>query len=161
MDQLKFALRRGAAPTGSAPARQNAGVPPSPSLRFGRFELRLSQRLLLRDGRACPLGGRAFDVLQMLLECHERVVSRDEILDAVWPGLAVEPNNLQVQIWTLRRLLGRDAIVTIPRRGYRYVGPPPEAASTGRAMPGRRPDACPVATAVAERSRLRWVSRSS
>ena len=52
-------------------------------------------------------------------------MSKDALIEAAWPGLAVEENNLSVQISALRRVLGTDGwIETLPRRGYRYVGPP-------------------------------------
>jgi DNA-binding winged helix-turn-helix (wHTH) protein/TolB-like protein len=89
--------------------------------RFGRFELRPQQRALLSDGKPLRLGGRAFDILLSLIERRDRIVDCDELLDLVWPGLAVEENNLSVQISTLRRLLGPDAIVTIRGRGYRFT----------------------------------------
>jgi len=66
-------------------------------------------------------GGRAFDLLQTLIENHDRVVSKDELYERVWPGLAVEPGNLQVQIWALRKVLGRQVIATVARRGYRFM----------------------------------------
>jgi predicted ATPase/DNA-binding winged helix-turn-helix (wHTH) protein len=90
-------------------------------LRFGRAEVRPSERQLLVDGRAVALGARAFDVLLTLLERRERVVSKSELLDSVWPGLVVEENNLQVHISTLRKLLGPQTISTIPGRGYRFT----------------------------------------
>lgn len=89
--------------------------------RFGGFELRPEQRALLLDGSPVRLGGRAFDILLALIERRDRVVDCDELLDVVWPGLAVEENNLSVQISTLRRLLGPDAIATIRGRGYRFT----------------------------------------
>ncbi len=89
--------------------------------RFGVFELRPAERRLLRDGQDVPIGGRGFDLLQALVECCDRVVTTDELYERVWPGLAVEPNNLQVQVWALRKLLGRDVISTVARRGYRFV----------------------------------------
>src|SRR5437016_8584780 len=89
--------------------------------RFGRFELSPATRQLLVDRQPAPLGARAFDVLLALVERRDRLVSKNELLDLVWPGLVVEENNLQVQIWTLRKLLGSAAIATIPRRGYRFV----------------------------------------
>ncbi len=79
-------------------------------------------RQLLVGGRAASLGARAFDVLVTLIERRERVVAKDELLDAVWPGLIVEENNLQVQVWALRKLLGPATIATIPGRGYRFTG---------------------------------------
>ena len=88
---------------------------------FGRFELRLGSRQLLRNGRPVTLGARAFDVLEALVERRDRVVTKGELLDLVWAGLVVEENNLQVQVSTLRKLLGPRAIVTVPGRGYRFA----------------------------------------
>ena len=67
------------------------------------------------------LGARAFDVLQALVERRERLVTKDELLDLVWPGLVVEENNLQQQVSALRKILGSDAIATIPGCGYRFT----------------------------------------
>ena len=113
-------------------------VMPVGHIRFGRFELRLPIRQLLRDGQRCPLGGRAFDVLVVLLHHHDQIVSYEELFDRVWYGLTVEPNNLHVQVWTLRRLLGACSIITVARRGYRYVGPKPvECDGSQRSTPHR------------------------
>ncbi len=103
-------------------------------LRFGRFELRPAARQLLRNGREVAIGGRAFDLLCALAARRDRVVSQDELLGLVWPGMAVETNNLQVQVWALRRLLGARAIATVARRGYRFL---PELAGpdAGEALP--------------------------
>ena len=89
--------------------------------RFGRFEVRPLQRQLLVDGTEAKLGARAFDVLLTLIERSERLVSKHELLDAVWPGLVVEENNLVVQVSTLRKLLGPEVIATIAGRGYRFT----------------------------------------
>jgi adenylate cyclase len=91
------------------------------ALNFGRFELQAGQRRLLQDGAPLVVGARAFDLLLALVERRDRVVGKTELLDLVWPGLVVEENNLQVQISTLRRLLGPQAIATIPGRGYRFT----------------------------------------
>jgi len=80
--------------------------------RFGHFELLGNERRLLVDGHDAPLGGRAFDLLVALIERRDRTVAKDELIDAVWPGLVVEGNNLQVQISTLRKILGPRAIST-------------------------------------------------
>lgn len=93
------------------------------NFRFGRFELRPDERALLSEGEPLRLGGRAFDILLALVERRDRAVEFDELLDVVWPGLAVEENNLSVQISTLRKLLGPDAIATIRGRGYRFTAP--------------------------------------
>lgn len=88
--------------------------------RFGAFRLVPRQRLLLRDGQPVALGGRAFDLLEALLQRRERIVPKEELIDAVWVGRVVEVNNLQVQVKALRRTLGGDAILTVPGRGYRF-----------------------------------------
>jgi non-specific serine/threonine protein kinase len=95
----------------------------STSHRFGRFEVRPAQRSLLVDGRPAPLGARAFDMLVALIERRDRVVSGDELFELVWPGLVVEENNLRQQVAALRKLLGPEAIVTVPGRGYRFALP--------------------------------------
>ena len=91
------------------------------SYRFGRVEVRPSQRVVLVDGEPTAPGARAFDVLMALLSHRDRVVTKDELLDTVWPGVVVEENNLQAQVSALRKLLGPQAIVTIPGRGYRFA----------------------------------------
>jgi predicted ATPase/DNA-binding winged helix-turn-helix (wHTH) protein len=93
----------------------------SSGLRFGCFEVRPDERQLLVDGAAAPLGSRAFDLLIALIERRERVVGKNELLDLVWPGMVVEENNLQVQVNTLRKLRGPQAIATVPGRGYRFT----------------------------------------
>jgi TolB-like protein/Tfp pilus assembly protein PilF len=93
-------------------------------LSFDRFELRPDRRLLLMDGEPVALGSRAFDVLLVLAERRDRVVGKAELLDLVWPGLVVEENNLQVQISSLRKLLGQAVIATIPGSGYRFTATP-------------------------------------
>ncbi len=90
-------------------------------LSFGRFQLLVEQQCLLLDGIPAHLGARAFDVLSALAQRRDRVVTKAELLDIVWPGLVVEENNLQVQISTLRKLLGPQAITTTPGRGYRFT----------------------------------------
>lgn len=101
------------------------------SYRFGRFQLDASGRRLLVDGVAAKLGSRAIDVLLVLVRERGRIVSKDELLDRVWPGLVVEENNLQVQISALRKLLGASAIATIPGRGYQFVAELQTAQATG------------------------------
>jgi predicted ATPase/DNA-binding winged helix-turn-helix (wHTH) protein len=97
--------------------------PPAPpaTLRFGGVELRPAERVLLVDGQPAALGARAFDLLLALAERPGRLVSKPELIDLVWPGVVVEENNLQVQVSALRKLLGPQAIATIPGRGYRFT----------------------------------------
>jgi len=91
------------------------------SYRFGRFELRPDERALLSSGQPLRVGARAFDILLALIERRDRLVEFDELLDVVWPGLAVEENNLSVQVSTLRKVLGNDVITTVCGRGYRFT----------------------------------------
>ncbi len=120
-------------------------------LRFGRCELRPRERLLLVDGVAAPLGARAFDLLQALVERRERLVTKDELLELVWPGLVVEENNLQVQVSALRRVLGAQAIATVPGRGYRFaleVQSPAMAPAESTAEPASVSDVRPASRLV-------------
>ena len=125
---LKIGTRSGGVVRGNGtglrmqvPIEAVAPMDDSPALRFGHFELQSHHRRLLRDGEPLPVGARAFDVLLALAERRERIVTKAELMDLAWPGLVVEENNLQVQISSLRKLLGRDAIATIPGRGYRFT----------------------------------------
>ena len=119
------------------------------SLRFGKVEVRPSTRELLLDGMPAKLGARAFDVLLTLIERRDRVVGKDELLEAVWPGMVVEENNLQVQISTLRKLLGAQAIATVPGLGYRFTLRPDYEFVPGAAPDRRRPS---IAVAAQEPS---------
>src|SRR5207245_6352265 len=76
---------------------------------------------LLAEGLPVALGARALDVLLALIERRERLVTKEELLELVWPGLVVEENNLQVQISALRKVLGPQTVSTIPGRGYRFA----------------------------------------
>ncbi len=96
---------------------------PSSDYRFGRFELQPAAQRLLVDGEPATLGPRAFSLLVALAERAGQLVPKAELLDLVWPGLVVEENNLQVQVSALRKILGADAIATVPGRGYRFTLP--------------------------------------
>ena len=86
---------------------------------FGRFLLRPAQRELLANGEPQKLGKRGYDLLLALVERAGEVVGRDELFERVWHGRVVIDDNLKVQVMALRRLLGRDAVVTVPGQGYR------------------------------------------
>ena len=90
------------------------------------------------------LGQRAVALLRLLLEHAGTPVSKDALFEAAWPGLAVEDSNLTVQIAALRRVFGEaggaDWIETLPRRGYRYVGP---AVATGAQPAAATPQTSP------------------
>src|SRR5262245_27088193 len=93
---------------------------------FGPFRLDADERLLMRDGRMTPLPPKVFDTLLVLVENSGRVVSKDELMQSLWPDTFVEESNLTQNISQLRRALGDGAgdaqyIETIPKRGYRFV----------------------------------------
>jgi DNA-binding winged helix-turn-helix (wHTH) protein len=91
---------------------------------FGSFRLSLRERTL-SDGRGrLRLRSRAFDLLVALIERRDRVASKAELMERVWGELFVGENNLHVQIAAIRRVLGggRRWIVTIPGKGYRFIG---------------------------------------
>jgi predicted ATPase/DNA-binding winged helix-turn-helix (wHTH) protein len=92
-------------------------------IQFGRCRLFTNRRELIVDGVPVALGNRAFDVLQTLVAAAGNLVTKDEILSRVWPGIVVEENTLQVQITRVRRALGKDRglLKTVSRRGYRFV----------------------------------------
>lgn len=90
---------------------------------FGPFTVIPLRRLLLRNGEPVSIGGRAFDLLLLLLEQHGQMVGKDEILDRVWGERDVEEGNIAVQMSELRRVLGREFLRTYARRGYGFVGP--------------------------------------
>ncbi|UWU31004.1 response regulator (plasmid) [Rhizobium sp. WSM1274] len=93
------------------------------AIRFGRFRAVPHSRQLLLDGRPQEIGGRAFDLLMVLLKSKGRIVSKDEILNEVWPSMVVEECNLRFQVKSLRRALGShgNLIKTIVRRGYMLI----------------------------------------
>lgn len=109
--------------TAPHPVPGPVSVPAPTRYRFGHCELRPCERRLLIDGRDAHLGSRAFDVLLTLIERRAGVVTKDELLDSVWPGLVVEEANVQVQISALRKVIGLRAVATIHRRGYRFAMP--------------------------------------
>ena len=92
-------------------------IPVDP-IRFHGWEIRPSERLLLVDGRPAAVGSRAFDLLCVLAARAGQVVTKGELLDAAWPGLVVEENNVSVQVAALRKLLGPGAITTVSGIGY-------------------------------------------
>lgn len=97
---------------------------------FHHYQLLPAQRRLLSGEQPVKLGSRAFDMLVVLVERHDRIVPKHELMDLVWPKLVVEDNNLQVQVMALRKLLGHGAIATIPGRGYRFTLPVDSDATT-------------------------------
>src|SRR6266702_2529754 len=123
---------------------------------FGPFRLDVAAEILFRGAEPIVLGQRAVALLRLLVERAGEPVSKDALIEAAWPGLAIEDSNLTVQIAALRRVFeevagAADWIETLPRRGYRYVGPsvtpgnPPAAEGTQASAPLALPDKPSVA----------------
>src|SRR5215510_833532 len=94
---------------------------------FGPFRLDVQGETLFRDNEPVALSKRAVALLHILVERAGALVSKDALVEAAWPGLAIEESNLTVQIAALRKVLGEEPggdkwIETLPRRGYRFVG---------------------------------------
>ena len=96
------------------------------TFKFGDFLLIPRERLLLRDNEPVPLTGKAFDLLLVLVRRSGQLVSKDELLQEVWPGRLVEEVNLSVNISAVRKALGPGGatlIQTVSKSGYRFVAP--------------------------------------
>src|SRR6266436_5804946 len=100
----------------------------SPQWRFADFRLDLDNACLWRGTQAIALTPKAFDVLHYLVTHPDRLVTKDTLLDAVWPETAVSDVVVRIAIGELRRALGDTVhtpqfIATMPRRGYRFLAP--------------------------------------
>jgi DNA-binding winged helix-turn-helix (wHTH) protein len=107
------------------PARAHAAPT---EISFGPFRLLPRLFLLLEGDKPLSLGGRALEILTVLLERPGELVSKGELMARVWPNIYVEPSNLKVNISALRRVLrdgedGNRFIINIPGRGYSFVSP--------------------------------------
>ena len=129
------------------------------AFRIGRCVVLPRTRQVLRDGRDARVGGRAFDLLLALIETRERVASAEELIDRIWPQVAVEPNNLYVQVWALRRALGPGALATVARRGYRLAVPVEPFDPARQARGGRSPRDRLIDTLADDLTRAVWTHR--
>src|SRR6266446_668241 len=91
--------------------------------RFGPFELQPDNRRLLKDGMTISLRPRAFDLLAALVDRAGHLVTKDDLLERVWPKAVVEEAALHVQVSALRKVLGSEAITTVSGRGYQFTLP--------------------------------------
>ena len=94
--------------------------------RFGEFTLDGAQRRLLRAGQDLYLPPKTFELLLYLLRNRARVISKDELLGAVWPDVNVVENTLAQRIREIREALGDGAqgarfLKTVPRVGYQFI----------------------------------------
>lgn len=93
---------------------------------FAEFELVGAKRILLKDGKPVALNSKSFDLLLALVQRRGDIVTKEDLLESVWPGQFVEEGNLAVQVSALRKIFGERKdehrfIVTVPGRGYSFV----------------------------------------
>ena len=98
------------------------------SLQFGAVTLIPEERLVLKDGRPVPFTPKAFDLLEVLAANPGRLLTKEHLMQAVWPDAAVEESNLAYHVFAIRKALGESPdsdryIETVPKRGYRFVAP--------------------------------------
>src|SRR5205809_5204628 len=91
--------------------------------RFGDFDLYPAERQLHRRQKAVPLPPKVFDALLLFVQNAERLVRRDTLVEALWPDTFVTEANLTNVIVSLRKILGREAIQTVSKYGYRFSMP--------------------------------------
>src|SRR5262249_52696683 len=113
---------------------------------FGPFRLLVARRELLAHGVPVTLGQRAFEILLMLVNRHGQLVTKDELMAEVWPGVVVEETTIQVHISAVRKVLaaagdGERYLLTVAGRGYRFVAPVKrESAAELKTPPALGPD---------------------
>jgi predicted ATPase/DNA-binding winged helix-turn-helix (wHTH) protein len=107
---------------------------------FGAFELLPERQQLLESGRPLHVGSRAFGLLQALLENAGQLVTKDQLIAKVWPGVWVDDTNLRVHVGALRKALGdgqtgRRFILNVPGRGYRFIEPVVKGTNAAISLP--------------------------
>jgi DNA-binding winged helix-turn-helix (wHTH) protein/Tol biopolymer transport system component len=118
------------------------GTGAASQIQFGTVTLIPDERRLLKDGHPVPLTPKAFDLLVVLTANPGRLLTKEQLMQAVWPDTTVEESNLAYHVFAIRKALGESAdsdqhIETVPKRGYRFVAP----VSVGErpaTFPGRR-----------------------
>jgi DNA-binding winged helix-turn-helix (wHTH) protein/Tol biopolymer transport system component len=106
----------------------NSGSELPPVCEFGEFQLHVGPRLLLKNGQQLPVRPKAVATLCVLAAQSGQVVTKDELMEKVWPDAVVEESNLAQYLHVLRKTLGtmpdgRPYIETLKRRGYRFNAP--------------------------------------
>ncbi len=127
------------------------GDPGSQSFRFGEYGLDLDRGTLTRCEVLVPVRAKTFGLLCHLARNAGRVVSKDELLAQVWPGVTVTEDSLTQAVHDLRRAIGDEGgalVRTIPRRGYLFAIP-----LARRARRSRRRDAAGGGAAVSQPDR--------
>jgi DNA-binding winged helix-turn-helix (wHTH) protein/tetratricopeptide (TPR) repeat protein len=115
--------------------------------RFGAYELDEEAGELRRGGAAVPIQPKPFELLRILLRERERVVSADELFEALWPGIAVTPGSLTRAVSVARRAIGDtrggEVLKSFSRRGYRFTAPVDVVRPPG-ASPADEPASAPA-----------------
>jgi DNA-binding winged helix-turn-helix (wHTH) protein len=90
----------------------------------GQWQVHLGRRELLASGVEVPIGARAFEIIELLVRAANKLVSKNDIMNRIWPGATVGENTLQVHISAIRKALGPDHAMpkTASGRGYRLIG---------------------------------------
>src|SRR6187200_2017990 len=127
---------------------------------FGPFHLDVRERRLSRGDEVIPLRLKVFDTLLVLVENAGRLVTKQELLDSIWPETTIEENNLNHNVSVLRKALGERAtgqqyIETVPRVGYRFVAPVDTIAATAA-----RPSTASTSLAAKTRQEIRYCTTS-
>ncbi len=139
-------------------------------MRFEEFELNTEDRTLRRNGELVPLNAKTFEILAYLASRPKQLVTRDELLEAAWPGTSIEDGNLNQHIFLLRRALAAAGaadpiVVTVPGKGYRFntdiqqdaALPPALATSTGIVSGASDDAASSLAWQLAVRRNRGWL----
>src|SRR6201995_5307231 len=110
------------------------------------WQIDLARRELRSAGVPVPLGGRAFEIVSVLVQADGELVSKDDLMDQVWPGAIVEENALQVHIAAIRKALGADRgmLKTQFGRGYRLLGSWKKVQDERDVLPPKMPAAEPA-----------------
>jgi DNA-binding winged helix-turn-helix (wHTH) protein/Tfp pilus assembly protein PilF len=122
---------------------------------FDNYRVDVERRLLLREERPVPLPAKALDTLLVLIQHRGEIVTKDDLMQAVWPDAFVEEGNLSQSIHVLRKALGESVeqhryIVTVPGRGYRFVATVTEIQDIANG-PLPKPDPVP--------NKLTWIEK--
>jgi Tol biopolymer transport system component/DNA-binding winged helix-turn-helix (wHTH) protein len=121
--------------------RQPSRKPHPRIYRFSHFDLDVGEHRLTKSGSVIPLAPRAFDVLVALVVRAGSLVTKEQLLAEVWKDTAVEEANLAVAVSAIRKVIGAEAIQTVPRRGYRFSA---TVTPIDERPPGSPPNRAPV-----------------
>ena len=139
---------------------------------FGEFRLDPRSRVLFRAGEMVALYPKAIDVLIFLVESQGHVATKEELLERVWPDTFVEESTLTRSISVLRKALGDTPeghayILTVPKRGYRFVAPIHEEQADGAsrssspAKPIRESPPPAISPSITRMRRLEWIAAAA